>query len=199
MKKNILYFAVFFIIFLAVPSYSQTFNELVKRYRVAQKLEEYENMILILDTMLIKYPNNQPEITYFNRGNTYRQLKEYNMAILDYTKAIGIKPDYASAFNNRGISYFDMDEYENAIKDYTEVIKLKPDYPLVYFNRANAYSCQFDYDRAVADYTKSIELKPDFSDSYYNRGNKYYGMGKYKEAILDWEKAVKLDPAYELE
>ena len=199
--RKLLYFSLFsfYLTFFVQDVHSQSFNELVKRYREAQKLERYEDMILILDTMLAKYPNNEPEITYFNRGNTYRQVKEYKKAMSDYTKAIGIKSNYANAFNNRGISYFDLEEYEKAVSDYTIVIKYKPDYPLAYFNRANAYTCLFDYDRAIADYTKAIELKPDFADAYYNRGNKYYGISSYKEAIQDWEKVIKLDSAYELE
>jgi tetratricopeptide (TPR) repeat protein len=200
MKKHLLCLLFIFCFCLIVcPAFSQTFNELIKRYREAQKSEDYDRMVLILDTVLAKYPNNEPEITYYNRGNTYRHLKEYKKSILDYTKTLEIKSDYASAYINRGVSYHDEGEYENALKDYNEAIKLKPDYPMVYYNRANTYSILFDYDRAIADYSKTIDLKPDFAEAYYIRGDKYFGINFYKEAIQDWEKAIKLEPAYESE
>lgn len=200
MKKIIIcVLSLFYFLLFLSPAFSQSFKELVTKYRELQKEKDFEEAVKILDLMLKKFPNNEPEITYYNRGNTYRLLKEYNKAILDYTKAIEIKPDYANAYNNRGISHIDLDEYEEAIADYNIVIKYKPDYPYAYFNRANAYSGLFKYDSAITDYNKAIELKPDFADAYYNRGNKYYGISSYKEAIEDWEKAIKLDPAYELE
>lgn len=190
-------FSVFCLMFLLTQvSYSQTFKELVADYKDAQKDKDYDEMIEILNTMLEKYPKTEPEITYFNRGNAYRNLKKHKKAIQDFTKAIEIKPDYEVAFNNRGLSYFDLDEFNNAVSDFTVVIKLKPDFAFGYFNRGNAYSGLYKYDSAVADYTKMIELKPDFADVYYNRGNKYYGMSMYQEAIEDWKKVIELDPAY---
>jgi tetratricopeptide (TPR) repeat protein len=200
MNKFIAYFIYLFFIFCSVsPLYSQTFNELVIKYRELQKKEKYDDMIAVCDTMLAKYPKNEPAITFFNRGNTYRHLKEFKKAVSDYTKTIEIKPDYASAYTNRANSYYDLEEYEKAISDYSKVIEIKPNNPLTYYNRANAYSFLFDYDRAISDYSKTIELKPDFADAYYNRGNKYFGIGSWKEAVLDWENAIKYDAAYEKE
>lgn len=197
MKKIIIYIFTFFIVSLFItPAFSQTFKELVTKYRELQKEKDYEEAIIVLDLMLKKYPSNEPEITYFNRGNSYRHLNELKKAIKDYNKAIEIKPDYAEAYNNRANSYFDLEEFDKAISDYTSLIKIMPSNYYAYFNRANAYSQLFNYDSAVADYTKAIELKPDFANAYYNRGNKYYGMSMYKEAIEDWKKVIKLDPEY---
>jgi len=191
--------SLFFVILTAGSLSAQTFNELVKQYRDLQKESKYEEMIKVLDVMLKKYPDNQPEITYYNRGNTHRQMAEFKKSIEDYTKAIEKNPAYASAYNNRAISYFDLEEYSSSIKDYSKLLELKPDNALAYYGRGNAYSQLLDYESAVNDYSKAIELKPDFADAYYNRGNKYFGMSLYKEAKSDWEKAVKLNPAFEKE
>ncbi|MBI5403353.1 MAG: tetratricopeptide repeat protein [Ignavibacteriae bacterium] len=178
---------------------AQTFNELVNQYRELQKESKYEEMIKVLDVMLKKFPDTQPEITYYNRGNTHRQMKEYKKSIEDYTKAIDKNPEYISAYNNRAISYFDLEEYALSVKDYSKVIESKPGNAVAYYSRGNAYSQLFDYDNAVKDYSKAIEIQPDFADAYYNRGNKYFGMSMYEEAKSDWEKAVKLNKEYEKE
>jgi tetratricopeptide (TPR) repeat protein len=197
MKKYIFNILIITLVLLSTSiSYSQTFNELETKYKKAQKDKDYDEVIEILTTMLKKYPDNQPEISYFNRGNAYRYIREYKKAVADYTKTIKIKPGYTDAYYNRGVCFFRLEEFEKAVSDFTEVIKIIPDYPNVYFNRANAYSGLFSYDSAVVDYTKSIELNPDFADAYYNRGNKYYDMSMYKEAIEDWKIVIKLDPAY---
>jgi tetratricopeptide (TPR) repeat protein len=197
MKRHLLYSLLIICFSLSInPAYSQTFNELETKYKKAQKDKDYDEVIEILTNMLKKYPDNQPEVSYFNRGNAYRYIREYKKAVADYTKVIKIKPGYTDAFYNRGVCFFRLEEFEKAVSDFTEVIKIVPDYPNVYFNRANSYSCKFNYDSAVVDYTKAIELNPDFADAYYNRGNKYYDMSMYKEAIEDWKIVIKLDPAY---
>jgi tetratricopeptide (TPR) repeat protein len=42
---------------------------------------------------------------FFNSGNVYCEKGDYRQAIMDWNKAIKIKPDYADAFYNRGFAY----------------------------------------------------------------------------------------------
>lgn len=199
MRKTVIFTIMLFcFLFLDIPNiFSQTFDELIVKYKEAQKSKDYDEMIEVCNILIKKYPNNQPEISYFNRANAYRVLREYKKAIKDYTNAINIKQDFNDVYFNRGISYFRIDEYKKSLSDFTYFIKNVPDNPYAYFYRGNSYSNLYNYDSAVADYTKAIELKPDYIDAYYNRGNKYYGMEMYKEAIQDWEKVKKSDPEYE--
>jgi tetratricopeptide (TPR) repeat protein len=41
---------------------------------------------------------------YYNRGNAHFDKKDWNSAIADYTKALGLRPKYPTAMNNRGIA-----------------------------------------------------------------------------------------------
>ncbi len=40
--------------------------------------------------------------THYNRANAYFALRRYDHAIVDFTKAIALKPNYAFAYINRG-------------------------------------------------------------------------------------------------
>jgi tetratricopeptide (TPR) repeat protein len=196
MKKIlIILFAFLGTIFFNSFAYAQTFNELIEKYKEAQKSKDYEEMTIVLTKMLKKYPDKEPEITYFNRGNAYRVMKQYEFAKSDYTDAIKIKTDYIDAYYNRGMCYLHLEDYDSAVFDFNLVIKSKQNDPYVYFNRGNAYSGLYKYDDAIADYTQAIQLYPDYTDAYYNRGNKYYGLEMYEEAVKDWEMVKKLDPA----
>ncbi len=55
---------------------------------------------------------------YFNRGNAYLALEEYEKAIGDYNKTLVTKPDFASAYHNRGIAYKNLSETQSACRDF---------------------------------------------------------------------------------
>ena len=78
-------------------------------------------------------------LAYYKKG-------EVGRAIAEYTKAIELNPNYATAYNNRGATYAEKDDYERAIKNYTKAIDLKPNYAEAYANRGNAYFKRDDYD-----------------------------------------------------
>ncbi|MEN2370608.1 tetratricopeptide repeat protein, partial [Leuconostoc lactis] len=115
-------------------------------------------------------------------------------AIADYSKAIELQPDYASAYYNRGTSFFALKDYEKAIADYSKAIELQPDYASAYNNRGNSFSALKDYEKAIADYSKAIELQPDDARAYYNRGNSFSALKDDEKAIADYSKAIELQP-----
>jgi tetratricopeptide (TPR) repeat protein len=109
---------------------------------------------------------------YFNRGNVYAKLKNYNAAISDWTNAIRIDPDYAQAYYNRGLAYAKLKNYNAAIADYSSAIRIDPDYADAYYNRGNANSHSYprDYIAAIADYSNAIRINPDDAEAYKMRG-----------------------------
>jgi len=50
------------------------------------------------------------------------------IAIADYTQAIRIDPNYASAYNNRGSAYSNKNDYDRAIADYEAALRINPNY-----------------------------------------------------------------------
>jgi tetratricopeptide (TPR) repeat protein len=73
-------------------------------------------------------------IAYYNRGNIYYNLNQYDEARTDYTetinffeKAEGTKSKiFENAYYNRGLCYYHQGEYQEAINDYTKAIELNP-------------------------------------------------------------------------
>ena len=53
-----------------------------------------------------------------NRGSAESELNDENSAIMDYTKAIELKPDYSMAYNNRGWSKFRQKKYSEAMYSF---------------------------------------------------------------------------------
>ncbi len=49
-------------------------------------------------------------------------MKDYSKALDDYSKAIEIDPNYASAYFNTGNTYIVLKEYSKALEDYNRTI-----------------------------------------------------------------------------
>ena len=141
-----------------------------------------------------EFSGNNLAATHYNRANTYFAMRRFDHAIVDFTRAIELKPNYAFAYINRGTAYEEKRQYDRAIADQTTAIKLKPDIPFAYINRGNAYAAKRQYDRAIADYTRAIEIKRDYAIPYDNRAKAHEKKGLLKLAIRDYRTALRLAP-----
>ena len=120
----------------------------------------------------------------------------YRKAVVRFTKAIKLMPEFSQSYNNRGTIYDETNEYNAAIRDYTKAIEIQPDYADAYYNRGNAYRRKGEWEQAIKDYNTAIQFKPDDASNYYNRGLAYYKKGDSDRAIQDYSKALVLDPEH---
>ncbi len=137
---------------------------------------------------------------YNKRGLAYVSTRNYEQAIIDYTKAIELDPHYAEAYNNRSTAHLVMGNYGQTVVDCNRALELAPEFVATYVNRGIAYTGLRDYDRALADYDKALELTPGNIYAFYNRGNTYLWMSKYQEAVANYSQTIALKrdfvPAY---
>jgi tetratricopeptide (TPR) repeat protein len=116
---------------------------------------------------------------YYNRGNTYFELKEYARAIEDYNRAIELNPTDADAYNNRGNAYKALKEYARAVEDYNCTIEeLDPKYVNAYAGRGLTYYYLNDYYRAIQDFDYALQLDPSLTWFQSTREDAYRKLGK---------------------
>ena len=68
-------------------------------------------------TMAIKYDKSNFE-AYYYRGCAKVNEQKYGEAVLDFEKAVELKPDYADAYFNLGRTYFLMNDEDKACEYY---------------------------------------------------------------------------------
>jgi tetratricopeptide (TPR) repeat protein len=68
--------------------------------------------IAACDNWIRQQPKNA--IAYFDRGEIYRSMSDYDHAISDFTQAIKLDPKYAMAYERRGDSRYSKHEYDRA-------------------------------------------------------------------------------------
>jgi tetratricopeptide (TPR) repeat protein len=142
--------------------------------------------------------NCQTADDYVASGTAKCSAKDYDGALVDFNKAIELKPDdaevYAVAYQMRGFVEQVKGEYDSALADYNKAIKLKPDWAQPYFNRGFIEEARKNLDGALTDFTKAIQLKPDYSDAYAARGIVREWKGDLAGALADFSKAFQLNP-----
>ena len=131
---------------------------------------------------------------YYNLGNLYYDLKQYDRAAAYFQKVIALKPDFEEAHYNFGNLYYDTGKYDLAIERFEKVIALKPDFAEAHFQMGNALYGLREYDRAAGYFEKAVALKPRFVAAYYNVGDLYYRTGRFDAAVRAYRKAIALKP-----
>jgi predicted aspartyl protease len=109
---------------------------------------------------------------YRERGVLYRQLKQYNAALLDETKAISILPNDYTCYLERGRIYVEMNRLPEAHADFTKVISLNPNDANAYVERAKLLASTGRNTYALADINKALSINPQMPE-----------MVKLKESI----------------
>ncbi len=54
---------------------------------------------------------------YFNKANNKSDSKDYQGAIVDYTKAIELNPNYSDAYVNRGDTKTKIQDFQGALAE----------------------------------------------------------------------------------
>ena len=171
----------------------------LKRAQVREYLGDRARAIADLTEGLRIGPPNA--VLYAIRGDMLQQDKEYDKAIADFDKALGLTP-WAIAYFHRGRCWAEKHDYGRAITDYDEAIRLEPDVGLNYLNRGLAWAYMEEFDRAIADYSKALELGTKYNASTFRfRGTARLDKAASSEgndapeaAIADLTEAIRLDP-----
>jgi len=97
------------------------------------------------------------ERIYYNRGTELGQLKRYEEAIADFSKAIATYPfDYV--YGNRATAYYLLGRNHEALLDYDRAIALNPENANSFYNRALVYRAIGNFAAAQEDIRKSCAL-----------------------------------------
>ena len=135
---------------------------------------------------------------FFERGILLGSRGDFNLAIMDFTEAIKLNPNYAEAYQLRGRAFY------ASISDYIWSIGDK-------FNDADAGRWGWDlseeqllsYEMAIEDYDQAIKLDPNNANSYTGRARTYFARIRLSNedadnffdlAIADFGQAIRLEP-----
>ncbi len=105
---------------------------------------------------------------YYNRGLIYRKLGRHDLAIQDFSAAIGFHRTGESklgdkigmVYYQRGRTYQDSAQPKKALADYSAAVRLMPAHASVYWRRGALHLQQHDHRSARDDLRRAAELAP---------------------------------------
>ena len=95
---------------------------------------------------------------YYNRGQAYFRLGQFEAAKQDYDQAVNLDPGSILFYTKRGDAYLAMGQPEQAVQEHNQAISRDPQFGLAYYNRGGAYVALGRRDEAIQDYNHAVIL-----------------------------------------
>ncbi len=169
-------------------------DDLTHKIKTNFKLSQ-EQINTDIDKDVRQITTSSPEAyKYYIEGSEYFDNVNFMQAIESYKKAIGIDPEFATAYRSMAMAYNNMGffsegrkyvrkafEYSNRISDRER-----------YRNEAEYYSLsERTSDKAIEAFLKLLELYPDDSAGRNNLGGLYHELEQWDKAIELLELAIQ--------
>jgi tetratricopeptide (TPR) repeat protein len=132
----------------------------------------------------------------FRQGVKYSQEAKYDEAIVEFNKAIQIKPT-STAYSFRSYVYLLQNKPALAMEDCNKAIEIDSSNTQAYNNRAAAYQKLGNFNQAIIDCNKVIEINPQISFAYKNRALAYFAKKDYAKTWLDVHRAESMSYVFD--
>lgn len=112
-------------------------------------------------------------VTYYLRGDAYRELGRYELAIQDYSEALKIQSSHAPSLRNRGWVYDCTGDLEKSLADFNQLLARFPEDLLTRRMRGWVRIEIGDKDGALADLSYALERGSKDSWTFLNAAAAY--------------------------
>ena len=123
-----------------------------------------------------------------NKGNTFKEKGEYDLAIKSYGRALYLNPEYIDAITNLGIIYDITNDFSKAELYFKQALALNPGNTSVLYNFANCLFNVKNYKQSISVCEKILELDASFYFAYSRIGLCYIQLENMKKAQEYFEK-----------
>ncbi len=191
--------------------------------RVQIKLGKYQDATLALNHFLARNPNDQDG--WYLLGKTYLQMSQdalkkineidpnsvvaheiageidesmhnYDVALVEYKKAIDLAPQRAGTHMHMANAYWLMGNWAAAQKEFQAELAIDPNNCTARWKLANAtLEANGSNEEALSELNQSIERCPNLMQARVDRARALLRLGRPQEAMPDLELAMKESPS----
>jgi len=133
-------------------------------------------------------------LLFFYRGMSQENNGNTTEALLDYQKAIELKPDFLLPYSRSGKIYAQLQNYEKAHEFYSQSVELGDQDITTLYNYSVVLINLGKSPEAKPVLEKMLELDDAYADAYYHLGIVTIGAGDAVRAKELLQKFIELDP-----
>lgn len=152
-----------------------------------QKLIEFKLKQESLDN-----PNNFDN--HYNLGVNYFNGNNFENAIFEFKKCIGISPENHLGYYNLGLAYERSGRYDLAINQYKKATQLKFSFNDGYYSLGSLYLSIKEPFLAAQQFKKIQKNDPENYDACVSLGIAYEDMNEVENALIEYDKAIQINP-----
>ncbi len=127
-----------------------------------------------------------------------------SQALVFFSRADSIVPEYLPVLLNRGAAFFILDSMASAEATWDHVRSIEPGNTMLstydallfdhYYRKGLKAGTEHDLPLAIAALTKAVRYGPNNVDAWYNLGGANFTAGDTVNARSSWDRALRLDP-----
>lgn len=133
-------------------------------------------------------------VLYYYRATALEKTGDQQQALIDYQKALGLKPDFSLALANIGRLQAKMGNYQKAIESYKKALEAGLTDVLSLYNYGVCLINVSDNAGAKTVFEKLLTIDPNYPDAHYQLGIICLGLGDMAKAKEYLGKFIELDP-----
>ena len=152
----------------------------------------WEDPALLWADVTSKSPHNHR--AYYNLGNVLQHRGKLDEALLQYEKALQLKPNFAVAHDNMGLIFMAKGNFPEAVKHTSMAVRMKPGNAIIQNNYGQLLLRQGRIEEAARHFHQAVRLKPRYAKAQNNLGIALAQQKKLKEAKEHLLLAARLDP-----
>ncbi|MFQ5732199.1 MAG: tetratricopeptide repeat protein [Planctomycetaceae bacterium] len=163
---------------------------------VIENRREHAKTAVAVAGQILRVPtlkNEDRANLYYQRGNTYLVLEDYDKAVADFQSAIKVAGKHLAAHLGMADAYSRAGQFDQAEARFDATVKTFPDNPLVYNNRGMFLQQRGKLSRAIIDFTRALDLDKNYFYAYTNRGFSLLRQGNAAAAEADFTKSLAIN------
>lgn len=159
------------------------------------KQMKYDAAISALKDYLSKV-SEAPSAIYFNLGTSYLLKEDYDLAILNLSKAVSLDSLSVNAHLNLASAFAKKNEFKKALDEVEEVIKISPNNVDAFLTKGFLYGEQGQLSYAEKAFEKARTIDRNAPNIHYNIGLLCEKRGLYKKAHQEYLKEIEINPLH---
>ncbi len=119
--------------------------------------QKYQKAVDDFNRLIDGYSDFELFKVYLNRGVAYMSMQEYERALEDMTKSIGLNNHNASAYHSRGMLNYQLKDFHAAVEDFKQALLYNDNNPETNFNLGMSYFRLEEKDSACPYFHKACK------------------------------------------